>query len=317
MARPKKKDGTFPFGVFLAVASCVTVGGLIVLVATAHGDGSSRLVYKKNSLYHRIFVYKDGPIVSLRFNRKTNVIQGRVNLEKPRVHMLEYSTLALAGLLYNPVPSRVLVLGMGGGVIPRELHHYFPEAEIDVVEIDPAIPDIAQKFFGFQEDEGLRIHVQDGRMYIRRYLRKKGPAYDMIILDAFLSDYIPFHLMTREFLLQVQEILTPGGVVVANVFSNNRLFDSELKTYRDVFGECQVYFGTSSVNAMIVARGPDGELLAKKEAVEKAVALQKKHRFTFLMADVAKRLRPDVKPKPEAEILTDDKAPVNRLRQLQ
>lgn len=316
MARPEKKNGTFPIGVFLAVATCVTAGGLIVLVATARGDGSSRLVYKKNSLYHRIFVYKDGPVVSLRFNRKTNVIQGRVNLEKPRVHMLEYSKIALAGLLYNPAPARVLVLGMGGGVIPRELHHYFPDAEIDVVEIDPAIPKIAKKFFGFRESDRLRVHVQDARMYIRRHLRKKGEPYDMIILDAFLSDYIPFHLMTREFLRQVRGVLTPGGVVVANVFSNNRLFDCELKTYGDVFGECQVFFGSSSVNAMIIATGPDGELLAKKEAMKNAVTLQKKHAFAFLMVDVAKRLRPGVTPKPDAEILTDDKAPVNRLRQL-
>jgi spermidine synthase len=117
------------------------------------------------------------------------------------------------------------------------MRHYFPEMEIDVVEIDPEIPPIATKYMGFSTDDKLRVQVEDGRVFIKKRLRHNPPEpkYDMVILDAFNGDYIPFHLMTREFL---EEVKGAGRRRrgVANVFSSNRLFDAEFKTFVEVFG---------------------------------------------------------------------------------
>jgi spermidine synthase len=153
-------------------------------------------------------------------------------------------------------------------------------------------------------------------MFIREQLRRKEAIkYDIVILDAFSGDYIPFHLMTKEFLEEVNEVLSADGVVVANVFYNNRLFDAELKTFLDVFGRCQVFYGARSVNAMLVSPGPKGRELTAEEAMSRAGILQREHRFSFDITNVASRLKPGVYPEPRAKVLTDDRAPVNWLRE--
>ncbi len=301
------------FGVLL----CIVI--VSALIAGNKADSAARKrtrIYLKNSLYHQIIVYKEGPIVTLRFGRgRSTGKQSEIDLRDLRRHCLEYTQLAFCGLLYNPEADRILVVGLGGGVIPRDMHHYLPEVEIDVVELDAEIPKVAEKYFKFQKDEKLRVHVSDGRMFVRKLLREGAKTkYDIVILDAFSSEYIPFHLMTKEFLEELQGVLEDDGVVVANVFYANRLFNAELNTYLAVYGRCQGFFGARSGNALLVALGPEVELLSERAAAERAAALQRKHKFAFDLRKVAGRLRPQLRRDPQTMVLTDDRAPVNWLR---
>jgi spermidine synthase len=286
------------------------------VVHPAEAGQFGQLVLEKDSLYHRIFVYQTGPVATLRFGKGTAVaIQSQVDMSDLRRHMLEYTSLSFCGLLYKAQPQRVLVLGLGGGVIPREMRYYFPATDIDVAEIDNEIPLVAKQFFGFREDDKLKVHVDDGRMFIKKQLRRNPiPKYDLVILDAFNGDYIPFHLMTKEFLEEVKGVLAEDGAVIANVFYTNRLFDAEMKTFLAVFGRCQVFFAARYTNAMLVSPGADGPMLTLKEAQDRAKALQSQHGFAFDILTVAKRLRPDTSPDSRAKVLTDDRAPVNWLR---
>ena len=288
-----------------------------IAMAASRQQQLGQVIHEKSSLYNSIFVYKDGSIVSLKFGKRATLnLQSQVDLNDPRRHMLEYTTMTFCGLFYKPQPQRMLVLGLGGGVIPREMHHHFPQLQIDVAEIDPDIPPVAARFLGFHEDEKLKVHVDDGRMFIKKQLRcNPVPKYDMIILDAFNGDYIPFHLMTKEFLQEVKGVLADDGVVIANVFYTNRLFDAEFKTFLSVFGRSQAFFGAVSGNAMLVSPGPACPILTEQEAVEHAQQLQQKHNLSFDLIEVAQMLRPDVHPDRRAKVLTDDVAPVNWLRE--
>lgn len=290
---------------------------VICVCGLAAATHAAETLYQKNSLYNSIYVYKDQSIVSLQFGKQfADHIQSRVNMEDLHQHMLEYSKMTFCGLLYQPQPQKMLVLGLGGGVIPREMRYYFPKLQIDVAEIDPDIPPVAEKFLGFKQDENLKVYVDDGRMFIKKQLRRKPAVqYDIIILDAFNGDYIPFHLMTKEFLEEVKGVLAPEGVVVANVFFTNRLFDAELKTFISVFGRSQAYFGVYSGNAMLVSPNSAGRILTAQEAKEQAEQLAKNIPFAFDIQQIAAMLRPDTQPEPDAKILTDDLAPVNWLRQ--
>ncbi len=299
---------------------------LLVLCVAGFWQGSSfvsavqievnRLVHEKNSIYQQIYVYQRGSVATLKFGKRSRVpMQSQVDTDDLRRHMLEYTRLAFCGLLYQPQPKRMLVLGLGGGVIPREMRHYYPDLEIDAVEIDGDIPPIAERFFAFAEDDRLKVHVDDGRMFVKKQLRRDGAdKYDIVILDAFNGDYIPFHLMTREFLEEVKGVLTDDGVVIANVFSSSLLFDAEMKTFLAVFGRCQAFIGSSSSNAMLVSPSPAGQTLTIREAVERARQVQKERKLTFNLITIARRLRPDIRPDTRAELLTDDRAPVNWLR---
>ena len=132
----------------------------------------------------------------------------------------------------------MLVIGVGGGTLPMFLRKHYPEAAIDAVDIDPQVIEVARKFLGFREDATLRAHAADGRAFIEAVRE----PYDVIFLDAFSSSELPAHLTTREFLQAVRRALAPSGVVVGNVWDRyaNRLYDSMLRTYQDVFDELYV-----------------------------------------------------------------------------
>jgi spermidine synthase len=291
----------------------LTLTGSLVRADAFEAD---RLVCRKNSLYSAILVYQHDSVFTLRFGmRNSATVQSRVDVNDLHRHLLEYTRMTFCGLLYKSEPNAILVVGQGGGVIPREIRYYFPNAVIDIVEIDPDIPDIAQKYFAFSPDEKMRVHVDDGRMFIKkRLLKKHDGAYDWIILDAFNGDYIPFHLMTKEFLQEVKGILVEDGIVTANVFSSNRLFDAEWKTFLAVFKDCQVFVGSHSDNAILAASGNKGKPLDAEQAAIRADRLQNKHGFAFSLTDVAASLKPLERPDPKARVLTDDRAPVNWLK---
>ena len=95
---------------------------------------------------------------------------------------------------------------------------------------------MAYEYFDVPRDPRLRVEVEDGR----RFLAANEGPWDAIVIDAFYSDSIPFHLATREFLELARSRLTPGGTVSTNIIgavrgTDSRLFRSMLRTYRAVF----------------------------------------------------------------------------------
>ena len=137
--------------------------------------------------------------------------------------------------------------------MPKTLEKLLPQADIDTVEIDPAVVAVAQRYFGFRADAQVHVFEQDGRAYVRHALHG-DKRYDLIILDAYDNQYIPEHLLTREFLGEVRSLLQPNGVVAANTFSGSKLYSNESVTYRSVFGE---FYNLKSANRVILAsNGP-------------------------------------------------------------
>ncbi|WP_144630502.1 spermidine synthase [Bordetella genomosp. 13] len=173
-----------------------------------------------------------------------------------------YTRMMMATLLAQPEPSRILIIGLGGGTLPKALSEVLPKASIDVVEIDPAVDRVAQRWFGFKTSDRLRVHHQDGRAYVEQAVRD-GKQYDLVLIDAFDADYIPRHMTTLEFLQQVRALLAPGGVAAANTFSNSEFYDRESATYASVFPSV---FNLRANNRVIIAVNgplPDDEALKR------------------------------------------------------
>lgn len=63
--------------------------------------------------------------------------------------------------------ENALVLGLGGGALCTYLHQTFPQLEIDGIEIDPTMVDLAKKYFGFQPNERLKAHIADGLSFVQ------------------------------------------------------------------------------------------------------------------------------------------------------
>jgi spermidine synthase len=274
------------------------------------------LIYSKDSLHNRIYVYEEGSVRTLRLGEGPHARkQSSIDTRDLSRHLLEYTQLAFAGLLLSGNPRKLLIIGLGGGVIPREMHGYFPEARIDVVEIDSEVVEVARRFFFFQSDERLHVHVSDGRAFVCRQTAKKPrPAYDIVILDAFDHEYIPPHMATQEFLQQVAAILDPKGVVVANVFTKNRLFHNHFQTFRAVYGRCYVFYGEHVTNAILVSPGLEVSDLKLDEAIERAHLLQKERGFGFDICSLARQFEPRFRPKRSARVLVDPHGPVNTVQ---
>lgn len=282
--------------------------GSFVMFASFRSGNIEKLIYEKQSLYHDIKVYESGTIRTLRLGDEPDAgKQSRIDISDLDLHLLEYTQIIFAGLLVNPEPERVLIIGMGGGVIPRTLRNHYPDCRIDVVDIDPDVVETAQKYFYFTPDANTRVNISDGRLFVVRQIEENPEhKYDMIILDAFNMDSIPLHLVTREFLMQVRSILDSKGVVVANILSYTTLFSSEVMTYRNVFDNCSLFPGKEAKNTIIVSAGSDVPSLDFENVLMRAEQLQRKHRFSFSIKAVARRFRPGCNSGGRAAILTDE-----------
>lgn len=154
---------------------------------------------------------------------------------------LSVFTYALHGLArsYTAQISNVLCIGLGIGVVPMLFAG--EGAAVDVVEINPAVVPVAVQYFGL-EPARLHIEIDDGRAFLNR---AKLP-YDAIVLDAFLGDSSPSHLLTREAFGAMRRVLKPEGTLVINCFADftpgRDFFGASLdKTLKSVFQSVKIH----------------------------------------------------------------------------
>jgi spermidine synthase len=155
-------------------------------------------------------------------------------LNDPLRTRYEYTDYFKLGLAYDPRAKSVLFVGLGGGSAPKRFARDRPDLDLQVVELDPDVVSVARKYFALPDS--VPVDVEDGRRWLERHDRR----FDVIAIDAYYSDAVPFHLTTQEFLRLVKSRLAPGGVVVANVIGSLRgegsqFLRSVVRTYRTVF----------------------------------------------------------------------------------
>jgi spermidine synthase len=109
-----------------------------------------------------------------------------------------------------PEGSKVLLLGLGGGTLVKQLNRL--GFEVDVVEIDRRIWEVSVTHFGL--DPNTNIFIDDARHYVKT----TNKTYDIVIFDTFLSESVPEHLLTLEGITDTKEILRPGGMIMANFY---------------------------------------------------------------------------------------------------
>lgn len=212
----------------------------------------AKVVHEERSLYRNILVEDNKDLRCLKFNVKSTKTQQSCFLKsQPEKLVFNYTKLLMTNLLFNPNPKRILIVGLGGGTISNTLLQLYPESQIDNIEIDQAVIKVARDYFGFIENERVHTYNQDGRIFIKRALLKKQ-TYDWIILDAFNGDYIPEHLMTKEFLQEAKSLLSENGILSSNTFSLSELYAHESATYKAVFGDFYQVSNKKNSNRIIL-----------------------------------------------------------------
>ena len=231
---------------------------LMLLAAVASGltapaNAQIEILHEEKSLYRNILVKQNRNHRCLVFSvRRADRNQSCMDVRYPELIVFPYVKMVFAGLLVHPNPERFLVVGLGAGTIPDAFEVLYPDATVDVVEIDPAVDRVAREYFDYKEGPNTTVAIADARVFIRR-AGLRGKRYDVIVLDAFTGDYIPEHLMTVEFLNETAALLTADGVLVANTFSSSKLYHHESQTYAKAFGQFFNFRMPGTLNRVVIA----------------------------------------------------------------
>lgn len=207
---------------------------------------------------------------------------------------------------FNPNFSNTLMLGGAAYSFPQYFLKQYPNAKMDVIEIDPEVTRVAKDYFGLKDHPGLKIFHQDARTYINTSQKK----YDVIYSDTFRNAIsLPYQLTTIEAVQKQYDILNDGGLVLVNVIQavegkSSLFLQAELKTFMQVFP--QVY--------LFADRGAN-----KRKELQSIIIMGLKSEEAPLFSSedlaidslLAKRV---TEPIPlTQDILTDDFAPVDYL----
>lgn len=276
----------------------------------------AEVIHSERSLYRNILVEDGGDLRCLKFDeRHSKTNQSCMYKSQPEKLVFNYTKLLFSGLLMIDDPKRILIVGLGGGTMSNTLHELYPEAYIDNVEIDPAVIKVAREYFGFFENERIKTYVRDGRIFVKRAKLKKQ-SYDWIILDAFNGDYIPEHLLTVEFLQEVQSLLSDDGVLTSNTFSISELYAHESATYKAVFGDFYNVSNDRNGNRIIVAKKTGEE--SPEKIIERAKKLETRlQRYDVDINDIKDSMTntQQIQSWPDdTKVLTDQFSPANLLK---
>lgn len=139
-----------------------------------------------------------------------NISQTMMDKSNPNKSYWDYVDILSANINYYKNGDNVLLLGLGGGTLYKKLKEN--KLNVDVVEIDERIANVAKKFFFIEND--LNIVVDDARHYINTTSKN----YDIIIYDLFHAETPPTHLMTKEAFTEINDKLSDDGILIINFY---------------------------------------------------------------------------------------------------
>lgn len=240
---------------------------LPALCAVACRSRGERVLHDSKSEFNHVVVREEASGVrTLQFGNG-GVIQSRVDVADPMDLKLEYTRAGMLAWALQPEPKRILIIGLGGGAMPTFLHRALPEVVIDVAELDPEVHEAAKRYFGLPDDERIRVHIGDGRQFVKDAKVK----WDLVVLDAYSDTEVPRHLATAEFLAEVKAHLNPNAVVSGNIWTrdHNVLHDAMARAWEETFGSvCIVGIQASANQIFLASNGRD----VSAEAIRAAAA---------------------------------------------
>lgn len=217
----------------------------------------------------------------------SSTVQSAMRLSAPFDLELAYTRGVMMFLLLAPAARRVLLIGLGGGSIPKFFHHYLPELITTVVEIDPRVIIAARNHFYLPPDDArLCVLEADGA----EYLRGHPASADLLILDAFDSHGVPSRLYTQDFFDHCAEALTPDGILAINLWGSDRNFDLYLQRIENSFAQRVLALPTGRPgNIVVFAFSRSPEDLRWASLRERAKTLRERYPIDFL--EFVERLR--------------------------
>ena len=210
----------------------VVLGGVMVL-SLFH---SSQQVVDTPTASYRIVTYQNDDTRTVRgILAGPNGVQSGIYPDQPNELVFWYTKELARVVAAAPKKERMLVLGGGTYTLPRHLAATYPTSQIDVVEIDPVMTDIARQHFLYDDPTNITLHYTDARVFVNEVTAQ----YDVILVDVYNDASVPFSLLTHEYGQRVKKLLAKDGVVVVNAIAAAKgacqpLYDAINGAYSDV-----------------------------------------------------------------------------------
>lgn len=168
-------------------------------------------VLREDSLMPKPFIEEDEGTVSLYF--KAGSIQSQMRKEAPVDLLLTYTRIMTSLLRFNPSPRSIAMIGLGGGSVAKWCHRHLPHADITIVEINPHVIALRDRFYIPGDDHKFRVLCEDGADYVARTPEKT----DVLIVDGFNLDGQPPELCSQVFYNNCHHALTSSGLMIVNL----------------------------------------------------------------------------------------------------
>lgn len=239
--------------------------GLFVFVSGQEFVLANQGIYHVDTRYSHVTIhgsYDPGsgrPTLAMVTNPRET--QSAMYVDDPADLVLRYTRFYRLVHHFRPDVRNALMIGGAGYSYPKNYLASFPQALLDVVEIDPDFTRLAREHFRLGNDPRLTVYHEDGRTYLNRTTKK----YDVIFGDAFSSFYsVPYQLTTIETVRHIHAALNDNGVVLMNIISSiegetGEFLRAEVNTYRAVFPQVHLFAvrnpdeGNDVQNVMLVA----------------------------------------------------------------
>ena len=228
--------------------SPVWVGAVVALVigATSQESRGLDVIYQNDSLYHRIRVTEQqkGTSSAARYLELDSTTEGGMKVSDGDV-VLQYQQFWRVPTMKSGFKvDNALFIGAGAFGMPEQMSRQYPQATVDVAEIDPAVIETGRKFFKLDEFSHVHAQASDARRFLTN---SGGRKWDFVFGDAYNGmRQIPLHLASKEFFSLVHEHLTPQGIFLMNVISavqgpRSELLAGMVKTLQEVFPHVEVF----------------------------------------------------------------------------
>lgn len=196
-------------------------------------------------------------------------IQSAMRVSRPWDLELAYTRAMMGCLMFNPAPQDVLMIGLGGGSHAKFLRKQCPQTHVTAVEIDPRVIAAARAHFALPpDDETLTVVEADGALYMRQH----PESADVILLDGFDSGNQVEALATQTFYAACRRALRPGGVLVVNLWGQDKAFAEYFARLTRAFdGETGWISVQHKTNVIVFAFGEPGAA-ARLERIQPQLA---------------------------------------------
>jgi spermidine synthase len=293
-----------------------SVVAVTAMLVAAVGSGAVGVAVEGRVVYQTQTPYQELEVVDVE-DRRTLYLDGRphsaMDLDDPSRHVFDYTTYFHLPFLFADSEDeidRVLFVGGGGFTGPKRFVEEY-DVTVDVVEIDPVVVDVAKRYFDVSESDRLRIHTTGGR----QFLQETDHTYDLIVLDAYRKDKVPFELTTVEFMRLASDRLDEDGMLFANVISApsgpaSKFYRAQYRTMAQVYPNVYSFPTHASADVQNI------ELVASKsETVVTEAQLRARNEQRDVGVDLSRELRTYRRTEETSDVpvLRDDRAPVDDL----